>query len=92
MIQGLQHISIIASSEKSVDFYKVLGFQESFRIERGYDTVVMLDGFNMQMLLFIDPKHPPRAVNPENLGVRSIVLHVDVVPFFRIGTEKDLLS
>ncbi len=77
MIKGLQHISMIVSSEKSVAFYEMLGFKEIFRKERGYDTVVALEGFDIKIFLFIDPKHPARATNPENIGLRNFVLHVD---------------
>jgi len=77
MIKGLQHISMIVSSEKSVAFYEMLGFREKFRKERGYDTVVALEGFDIKLLLFVDPKHPARATDPENIGFRNLVLHVD---------------
>ena len=77
MIKGLQHISMIVSSEKSVAFYEMLGFREVFRKVRGYDTVVVLEGFDIKLLLFVDPKHPARATNPENLGLRNFVLCVD---------------
>lgn len=77
MIKGLQHISMIVSSEKSVAFYEMLGFRESFRKKRGYDTVVVLEGFDFKLLLFIDPSHPAHATAPENLGVRNFVLSVD---------------
>lgn len=29
----------------------------------------------MQIEMFIDSKHPPRADNPENLGMRHFALH-----------------
>ena len=77
MIKGLQHISMIVSSEKSVAFYEMLGFRETFRKKRGYDTVVALEGFDIKLLLFVDPKHPARATDPENIGFRNLVLHVD---------------
>lgn len=77
MIKGLRHISIIVSSERSVAFYEMLGFKERFRKNRGYDTVVTLEGFGFELLLFIDSKHPARATNPENLGQRNFVLSVD---------------
>lgn len=77
MIKGLQHISMIVSSEKSVAFYEMLGFKEIFRKERGYDTVVALKGFDIKLFLFIDSKHPARATNPENIGLRNFVLQVD---------------
>ncbi|MBR4731752.1 MAG: VOC family protein [Lachnospiraceae bacterium] len=51
--------------------------KRNFRKERGYDTVVVLEGFDIKLVLFIDPTHPARSTNPENLGVRNFVLHVD---------------
>ena len=77
MIQGLHHFAIIASSEASVDFYKKLGFNETFRKERTYDTVVLLDGYGIQLEIFVDPNHPERATNPESKGLRHLALRVD---------------
>lgn len=77
MIMGLQHIAMIVSSERSIDFYKCLGFEETYRKNRGYDLVVILEGNGFKLLLFIDPKHPKRATNPENLGLRNFSLKVD---------------
>ena len=77
MIQGIHHFAIIASSEASVDFYKKLGFQETYRRERKYDTVVLLDGHGMQIEMFVDPNHPGRATNPENMGLRHLALKVN---------------
>ena len=79
MITGMHHFSIIAASEESVSFYKHLGFNEFKRIERGHDTVVLLNGYNMWVEVFIDPRHPPRAIKPENRGLRNISLRVDNV-------------
>ena len=76
MITGIHHFSIIASSEKSIDFYVSLGFKEERRIARPYDTVVLLNGFGIGLEIFIDPKHPGRG-NPEPLGLRSLSLRVD---------------
>ena len=77
MIQGIHHFAIIASSEASVDFYKRLGFRETYRRERKYDTVVLLNGHGMQIEMFVDPNHPERATNPENMGLRHLALKVD---------------
>ncbi len=77
MIKGLRHLAIIVSEEKSVAFYKVLGFEETFRTMREYDEVVMMDGHGMTLMLFVDPKHPERADNPENLGLRNLAFKVD---------------
>lgn len=76
MITGVHHFAIIASSEVSVQFYKNLGFWETYRKERKYDTVVLLDGHGIQIEMFIDPNHPERATNPENMGLRHLALKV----------------
>ncbi len=77
MIQGIHHFAIISSMDASVDFYKKLGFQELFRKERNYDTVVLLEGYEIQLEIFVDPNHPKRATNPENIGLRHLALKVD---------------
>ena len=66
MVQGIHHFAIIASSEESVRFYTKLGFRETYRRERKYDTVVLLEGYGIQIEMFVDPNHPDRATNPEN--------------------------
>ena len=79
MIQGIHHFAIIASSEESVHFYEKLGFHETFRRERKYDTVVLLEGYGMQIEMFVDPNHPERETNPENMGLRHLALKVEKV-------------
>ena len=79
MIQGIHHFAIIASSETSVDFYKRLGFRETYRRTRKYDTVVLLDGHGMQIEMFVDPNHPERATDPENMGLRHLALKVEKI-------------
>ena len=76
MIKGIHHVAIIVSSEASVDFYKMLGFNESFRKEREYDTIVLLNGFGIELEVFIDPRHPQRS-RPEPMGLRHLALNVD---------------
>ena len=75
MVTGIHHFSIIASSEMSVEFYSKLGFQECRRIERDYDTVVLMKGFGIGLELFIDPKHSRSTEEP--LGFRALSLKVD---------------
>ena len=79
MITGLHHFSIIASSEESVAFYSKLGFREYKRMERKYDTVVLMYGHGLGLEIFIDPSHPPRATKPENMGLRNVALRVDKI-------------
>lgn len=77
MIKGIEHIAIISSSEKSIEFYSKLGFEEFYRRERQYDTVVLLRGYGVQLEIFIDENHPQRAAKPENFGLRHLSLEVD---------------
>ena len=79
MITGLHNITIIASSEASVSFYEKLGFREFFRKERRYDTVVLLSGHGIQLVIYIAPNHPKRASAPEALGLRNFSLKVDSI-------------
>ena len=79
MITAVHHIALIISSESCLEFYKLLGFQESFRKERSYDTVVLMYGHGMQVEIFIDPRHPNRLLmeGPEPTGLRHFALAVD---------------
>ena len=87
MITGFHHFAIIASSEESIVFYRKLGFLEISRINRSYDTVVVLEGYGLEIEVFIDPRHPARPCNPECLGIRHLALHVDDVE--KIAQEFD---
>lgn len=89
MILGIHHFSIIASSEESVKFYEKLGFKVERRIERGYDTVVLMSGYGIGLEVFVDPRHPGRP-SPEPLGLRNISLRVDDMEktIEELGLEK----
>ena len=78
MITGVHHFSIIASSEASIEFYGKLGFREYKRIERKYDTVVLMNGHGIGLEVYIDPSHPSRG-RPEPLGPRHLSLRVDKI-------------
>lgn len=78
MIVGIHHFSIIVSSEESIGWYGKLGFREYKRVERKYDTVVLMNGHGIGLEIFVDPSHPPRS-NPEPLGPRHLSLRVDKV-------------
>lgn len=75
-ITAIHHFAIIVSSEASVKFYTKLGFRETYRRDRKYDTVVLLDGYGIQIEMFVDANHPSRATEPENLGLRHVALKV----------------
>jgi len=76
MIQGIHHFALIASDEECVIFYRKIGFEVFKRIERKYDTVILLRGYGVQLELFVDPNHPSRS-NPEPLGLRHFAFYVD---------------
>lgn len=75
-IVAIHHFAIIVRSEASVEFYTKLGFKETYRRNRKYDTVVLFDGYGIQIEMFVDPNHPERAVSPENIGLRHLALKV----------------
>lgn len=83
MIKSLDHIAIIISSEENLEFYKRLGFVETNRFVRLYDTVVFMKckGSNTDnstvLEIFVDKNHPDRDSAPENLGLRHIAFFVD---------------
>lgn len=74
---SLNHIALIVSSEESLSFYEKLGFRESKRIERPYDTVVFMECGFIVLEIFIDPNHPERVSVPEAKGLRHIAFTVD---------------
>lgn len=85
MITGIDHFAIIVSSEEALKFYKKLGFKEYYRKERQYDTVILMEAFEIRIECFIDNTHP-RKGNPEPLGLRHIAFKVDNIE----KTLKDL--
>lgn len=74
---GLDHIALIVSKEENLSFYNKLGFRETERIERGYDTVVFMENNSIVLEVFIDPNHPERVSGPEALGLRHFCLVVE---------------
>lgn len=78
MITQVHHIALIVSSERCLEFYKLLGFQESFRKVRSYDVVVLMYGHGMQLEIFVDGRHPRKCeVEEETTGLRHFALQVD---------------
>lgn len=73
----LDHIALIVSAEECLSFYKKLGFKETRRIERAYDTVVFMENNSIVLEIFIDPNHPARVNGPEALGLRHFCLVVE---------------
>lgn len=78
MIIDFHHIALLISSEKTLVFYKTLGFTEVYRKQRPNDCVCLLDGYGLQLEVFIDNRHPRRVLDlTEPLGTRHFALKVD---------------
>ncbi len=78
MITKAHHVAMIVSSEHSLNFYKLLGFSEILRETREYDTVVLMDGYDFRLEIFIDPRHPMHISGEgEPRGLRHFALKVD---------------
>lgn len=88
MVQGLDHIALIVSSEDSLRFYEKLGFRETERFERGYDIVVFMTCGNITLEIFVDPNHPERVSSPEVKGLRHMVFTVDKIEDLDMEMEK----
>lgn len=73
----LDHIALIVSSEECLRFYEKLGFKETNRFERSYDTVVFMENNGIVLEIFIDPKHPERVSNLEAKGLRHVAFTVE---------------
>ena len=73
----LDHIALIVLSKESLSFYEKLGFKETKRKERPYDTVAYMQWGRIILEIFIDLKHPKRASDPEAKGLRHIAFSVD---------------
>lgn len=93
-IEEIHHISIIVGTETVVEFYKsILGFKEVFRIERDNDTVVILEGANIELQFFVDERHSPKTT-PEPLGLRNLSFRVDDIEktVSELGLENSTIT
>lgn len=85
---GLDHIALIVSSEDSLRFYEKLGFRETERFERSYDTVVFMSCRNITLEIFVDPNHPERVSSPEAKGLRHMAFIVDRIEDLDMEMEE----
>lgn len=74
---SLDHIAIIVSSIEHLEFYEKLGFKETRRFTREYDTVVFMECNGTSLEIFVDSKHPERISDPETNGLRHIAFSVE---------------
>lgn len=88
MIQDLNHIALIISSEEGLRFYEKLGFRETERFERSYDVVVFMKCGNITLEIFVDPNHPERVKHPEAKGLRHMAFTVDKIEDLDLEIEE----
>ena len=88
MVQELDHIALIVSSEDSLRFYEKLGFRETERFERSYDIVVFMTCGNITLEIFVDPNHPERVNSPEAKGLRHVAVTVDKIEDLNMEMEE----
>lgn len=74
----LDHIALIMSKEENLAFYGKLGYKETRRIARAYDTVVFMEYNSIVLEIFIDQNPPQRVTNHEALGLRHLCFVVDI--------------
>lgn len=85
---AIDHIALIISAEKNLQFYEKLGFKETKRITRNYDTVVFMECDGVILEIFIDRNHPKRVTNPEAMGVRHMALSVEDLTKVQVEIEE----
>ncbi len=78
MIESINHVALIVSQEKSLDFYKKLGFAETSRTVRPEknDILIMMEKDSAVLEVFIRPDAPERLNAPEAYGCRHIAFNV----------------
>ena len=91
----LDHIAIIVSKLENLKFYEAIGFRETWRKERARDTVVMMesgeenDEDSVVLEIFVDPNHPERASQPEQMGLRHVGFSVENLDRFLERLQKN---
>ena len=88
MVQGLDHIALIVSSEDSLRFYEKLGFRETERFERSYDIVVFMTCGNITLEIFVNLNHPERVNSPEAKGLRHVAVTLDKIEDLNMEIEE----
>ncbi len=89
MFSAIHHVSLLVSNEACVEFYKKLGFTEYYRKQRNNDIVILLDGYGMQLEIFVDSRHPVKAYgNDEPMGIRHFALKTDDIVYTAGCLEK----
>lgn len=88
MVQELDHIALIVSSEDSLRFYEKLGFRETERFERSYDIVVFMTCGNITLEIFVNLNHPERVNSPEAKGLRHVAVTVDKIEDLNMEIEE----
>lgn len=85
----LNHISLIVSSNKGIEFYKSLGFEIQSQEDRGYDQLVYMSNGMTVLEIYVDPTHPKRLTKPEALGLRHLGFECENIEKFGVEIKTD---
>ena len=58
LFHGLHHISMIASSVHTLEFYEKLGFREVHAIKDSHQHLIVMKGHGLTLEFLIDEDHP----------------------------------
>ena len=78
MLNGFNHVALIVSGEKTLEFYKKIGFKETgrtFRQDKN-DYRIMLEDGRSCLEVFMREDAPERHCAPEAYGCRHIAFNV----------------
>ena len=84
----LDHIALIVSREENLSFYEQLGFKETKRIERSYDTVVFMENDGIVLEVFCRSEPSGKNNRPEAKGLRHIAFCVDSLDDLKLPCEE----
>ena len=74
LFHGLHHISMIASSVHTLEFYEKLGFREVHAIKDSHQHLIVMKGHGLTLEFLIDEDHPKKEGNLGTRGVRCFAL------------------
>ena len=79
MVNGINHVALIVSSDEALDFYRKLGFVETSRVPRPEknDVMLMMENGDAKLEVFIKDDAPLRLCSPEAYGCRHMAFDVD---------------
>ena len=76
LFEGLHHISLITSSQRTLRLYEIMGFKKTLSIQNAYNKVVIMEGHGLTLEFLIDRHAPKKDRNLDTLGMRCFSLQM----------------